>query len=70
MKLGRAVALMKRGEFSKADETAREAATALEQTGGAAKSNIDKDVQANLAVLALHLNPGSKLVNAGQEHLE
>ncbi|CAO1632485.1 unnamed protein product [Parajaminaea phylloscopi] len=72
MKLGRGVALMKRGEWTKAEESVREASTVLQQqsdTGAGGQEAIKKDVQANLAVLAVHLNPASKLANAGQEHI-
>lgn len=71
MKLGRGVALMKRGEWGKAEEGLREAGTGLQQAGdGQGTGPIERDIQANLAVAALHLNPASKLENAGQEHLE
>ena len=72
MKLGRAVGLMKRGEYAKAEETLREAKTTLEQDGSssAGASALTKEINANLAVLALHLNPASKLPNAGQEFLK
>lgn len=72
MKLGRAVGLMKRGEYTRAEETVREASTMLKQDseGGESKSSLDKEVDANQAVLALYLNPASKLPNAGQEYLK
>lgn len=73
MKLGRGVGLIKRGEYSKAEETLREARTLLEQDSEAdaiGKTELAKDINANLAVLALHLNPASKLGNPGQEFLK
>ncbi|CAO1634722.1 unnamed protein product [Sympodiomycopsis kandeliae] len=72
MKLGRGVGLLKRGEYSRSEETLREAKTLLEQDSEAdtiGKSELIKEINANLAVLALHLNPASKLSNAGQEFL-
>lgn len=73
MKLGRGVGLIKRAEFSKAEETLREAKTLLDQDSEAesiGKTDLAKDINANLAVLALHLNPASKLGNPGQEFLK
>lgn len=73
MKLGRGVGLMKRNEWEKAEESIREAGTLSQQQGGGSAASgtepLAKDVQANLAVLAIHLNPASKLANPGQEYL-
>lgn len=71
MRMGRGVALMRRGEWKKAEESVREAGTTLQQGGDAeeGKSGLAKEVKANLAVLAGYLNPQSKLGNPGQEYL-
>ncbi|CAO1615127.1 unnamed protein product [Jaminaea pallidilutea] len=69
MKLGRGVGLMRRSEWQKAEESLREASTLLQQSPSGAADGLRKDTEANLAVLALHLNPASKLENPGQEHL-
>lgn len=71
MRMGRGVALMRRGEWKKAEESVREAGTSLQQGGDAeeGKSGLAKEVKANLAVLAGYLNPQSKLGNPGQEYL-
>lgn len=72
MKLGRGVGLMKRNEWAKAEESVREAGTVLQQQQEIGTSGLEplrKDVQADLAVLAIHLNPASKLVNPGQEFI-
>ncbi|CAO1623807.1 unnamed protein product [Sympodiomycopsis kandeliae] len=73
MKLGRGIGLTKTGDYPRAEETLREAKTVLEQDSeaeaGGGKSDLVKETNAKLAVLALHLDPGSKLSNAGQEFL-
>ncbi|PWN18499.1 hypothetical protein BCV69DRAFT_285129 [Microstroma glucosiphilum] len=71
MRMGRGVALMRRGEWKKAEESVREAGTSLQQGGDAeeGKNGLAKEVKANLAVLAGYLNPQSKLGNPGQEYL-
>jgi coatomer protein complex subunit epsilon len=72
MRMGRGVALMRRGEWKKAEESVREAGTSLQQGGDAeeGKNGLTKEVKANLAVLAGYLNPQSKLGNPGQEYLK
>lgn len=81
MKLGRGIGLLKRGDFSRAEESLRETMTLLQQdsdaeavppskTAASANAYLLKEAEANLAVLAIHQNPASKLSNPGQEHLK